>query len=312
VPGSLTMIRHAADVLLDAIDRTAAPVCVGVDPVVDRLPGATAVSSGVSPGVSSALSSAPRAEAAAAIRSFTLDVLDQVAEHVPCVKFQSACFERYGHHGVRVLAEMIAAARSRGLEVILDAKRGDIGISAEHYAVAAFGDDDSEATGARWVTVNAYLGGDGIEPFLRPGRGAFALVRTSNPGGDALQSERLADGRTVSEAVAGMVAEVGRTAVGERGFSALGAVVGATKKADVPRLRAIMPQQIFLVPGFGAQGGGVDDVKPAFDSEGRGAIVTASRSVIYAESTGSADWPQTVGEAAARLADEVGRAAGLR
>ena len=213
------MIRHAADVLLDAIDRTAAPVCVGIDPVIDRLPRASRGGCGAE-------------EAAAAIRSFTLGVLDQVAEHVPCVKFQSACFERHGHHGVRVLAETIAAAQARGLEVILDAKRGDIGISADHYAAACFGASPAERPD--WVTINSYLGADGITPFLERG-GAFALVRTSNPGGDSLQQQQLASGNTVAEHVASMIAEIGCETVGESGYSSLGAVQEINAAYDVIR-----------------------------------------------------------------------------
>jgi orotidine-5'-phosphate decarboxylase len=279
-------LAHAADRLIDAVDRLAAPACVGIDPVLARLPATGA-------GAGSAID---------AIRSFTLGVLDATAGVVPCVKLQSACFERYGHAGVALLEEMMAAARERELVVILDAKRGDIGLSAEHYAAAAFGDDETAGAGADWITINAWLGDDGILPFLARGA-AFALVRTSNPGGDAVQTPRLADGRSVAEAVAALVADLGRPFVGARGYSTLGAVVGATKPDDAARLRAAMPEQIFLVPGFGAQGAGVDDVRACFDGDGRGAIVTASRSVIYAAA---------VADAARSFADDVGRAAGMR
>lgn len=295
-------MRHAADTLLEAVDRLAAPACVGIDPVLARLPES------LRPGDDSA------ASAARAIRTFTLEVLDAVAACVPCVKLQSACFERYGQAGIKVLEECIAAARERGLQIILDAKRGDIGISAEHYAAAVFGDQAGDADAARpdWVTVNSYLGEDGIRPFLGEGRGAFALVRTSNPGGDAVQAQRLADGRTVAESVAEMVASIGEAFVGARGYSNLGAVVAATRAEDAARLRRLMPRQIFLVPGFGAQGGSVEDVLPCFDADGRGAIITASRSVIYAFTDGAGAWKKPIAEAAERFADELGRAAGMR
>jgi orotidine-5'-phosphate decarboxylase len=283
------MTEHAADLLLNAVDRTAAPVCVGLDPVIERIPSALAGN-----------------DPADRLRAFSESVLDAVVEHVPCVKFQAACYERYGHRGVDALERSIAAARARGIVVILDAKRGDIGISAAHYAAAAF-----ETARADWVTVNPYLGEDGLLPFRGAGRGAFALVRTSNPSGDAVQAERLEDGRTVAEAVADLVADLGAGDVGTRGYSGLGAVVGATKPEDAAHLRARMPQQIFLVPGYGAQGGGVEDVLPSFDEGGTGAIVTASRSVIYAGGDDAA-WTDAVATAAGRLADEIGRAVGMR
>jgi orotidine-5'-phosphate decarboxylase len=290
---------HAADRLTAAIERIGAPVCVGIDPVADRLPASVAGNAKDTPD---------------AFASFVQGLLDAVAPYVTCVKFQSACFEVLGAASVNLLRTLTTEAHDRGLAVILDAKRGDIGISAEQYATAAFGPPSHEPDDSHpdWITINTYLGEDGIAPFLRPQRGAFALVRTSNPGGDALQSRRLADGRTVAECVAEMVAAIGRDHVGTSGYSALGAVVGATRPDDAARLRELMPQQIFLVPGFGAQGGGVDDILPCFQAGGRGAIVTASRSVIYAFEPDAADWKQPVADAARRLADEVGRAVGRR
>ncbi len=166
-------------------------------------------------------------------------VLDAVRGLAPAVKIQAACFERHGAEGYAALARTLAAAHE-GFQVILDWKRGDIGVSAEHYAQAS-----RAALASDWTTVNSYLGTDGIEPFLQPGadehgHGAFALVRTSNPSGDALQSLRLQDGRTVSEAVADMVAAAGVLRLGSRGYSDLGAVVGATKRADAAALRTRM------------------------------------------------------------------------
>lgn len=280
-------IEHAADRLLDAITRVGAPVCVGLDPVLDRLP--------------QALRPRGSAGAAAAIGSFCLGVLDAVAPHVPCVKLQSACFERYGPAGVETLGRLVGEAKQRGLQVILDAKRGDIGISAEHYAAALF----DAGPQPDWVTVNSYIGDDGIRPFLRPGAGAFALVRTSNPGGDAVQAARLAEGGTVAERVASLVAGLGAEFVGRSGYSALGAVVGATKASEAAVLRALMPQQILLVPGFGAQGAGTEDVRPCFAEDGRGAVVTASRSVIYAFEPGDTAWATAVAGAAEALAEQV-------
>lgn len=301
---SRTTSLHAADRLLNAIDRCRAPVCVGLDPVFDRLPESLRREAEVRGD-----------DPLTCLARFTHQVLIAVAPHIPCVKFQSACFERYRRAGAGAacLDLLIGEARRLDLEVILDAKRGDIGISADHYAAAAFDSDaESEGGAADWITINSYLGEDGMRPFLRPGKGAFALVRTSNPGGDALQSLALSDGRTVAEAVADTVARIGRDALGERGYSSLGAVVGATKSDDAARLRERMSEQIFLVPGYGAQGGGAQDVLPCFKPDGTGAIVTASRSVIYAFKNDSEHWNDAVGAAAEQFADEIGRAVGMR
>lgn len=300
---------HAADRLLNAIESKRTPVCVGIDPVIEKMPDAI-LEAAKNEGDTDL--DAPT-RAAICFGTFCSGLLEAVAPHVPCVKFQSACFERYGHSLVFVLRVLIAQARSLGMQVILDAKRGDIGLTAEHYAAGVFDAESSDFDpSADWLTINSYLGEDGITPFLRPGHGAFALVRTSNPGGDAIQNLVLQDGRTVAHAVAEIVARIGSTHVGQRGYSSLGAVVGATKREDARALRQIMPQQVFLVPGYGAQGGGIDDVLPCFKSDGTGAIVTASRSVIYAFKPDDPNWAQSVGDAAAKFADEIGRAAGMR
>ncbi|MHC4275338.1 MAG: orotidine-5'-phosphate decarboxylase [Planctomycetota bacterium] len=285
---------HAADRLVAAVDRAGTPACIGIDPVIGRLPaplraGRAAMSRPIE-----------------TLMDFCLGLLDAIAGQVPCVKIQSACFERYRHRGVQVLERVIGEATQRGFVVILDGKRGDIGVTSEHYAAAAFG----PGVGGRpdWITVNSYLGADAIEPFLRPGAGVFALVRTTNPGSDALQSQRLADGRTVAESVAAMIADLGQKSVGACGYSAVGAVVGATRPDEISALRTLMPQQVFLVPGYGSQGGGVDDIRRCFDGRGRGAVVSASRSVIYAFDPEAGDWAGAVTDAAKRFADDVGRA----
>ncbi len=279
-----TKAPHPADRLLDAMEALGAPVCVGLDPVLARMPAALANKS-----------------AAAALESFSLGVVGAVKGIVPCVKFQSACYERVGPDGLRALEASMAAARDAGLIAILDAKRGDIGISAQHYEEALFGH-----YGAEWTTVSPYMGMDCVAPFLVRG-GAFALVRTSNPGSDEIQASRTASGDSFAERVAAMVSSEGATRIGARGYSSLGAVVGATKAADATALRQIMPSQIFLVPGYGAQGGSVADVIPCFNADGRGAIVTASRSVIYPDDSGS-DWIAAISRAAKRLAVEIGTA----
>ncbi|MEM1354700.1 MAG: orotidine-5'-phosphate decarboxylase [Planctomycetota bacterium] len=285
---SRVMTTHIADRLLAASSDKGAPVCVGLDPVLDRLP-----------------SSLRRAAPAEAVESFCRRVIDAVCHEVPAVKPQSACFERYGADGVAAYHRVVEHARQSGLIVIGDAKRGDIGTSSDHYASALLGGEH----GCDLLTVNGYLGGDGIEPFLdvaQPhGRGVFVLVRTSNPGGDAIQSLRLEDGRTVCQAVGDVVAKLGQRSVGASGYSSVGMVVGATKPEDAASLRERYPQQLFLVPGFGAQGGSAEDVQACFKPDGTGAIITASRSVIYAFAGKTGEWSGHVRDAAAKLRADI-------
>ena len=279
---------HAADALCARVAKIGSATCVGLDPVIDRLPA---------PMVPERV--ADHAQCARAIEAFSMGVLSAVATEASAVKIQAACYERYGAEGYAAMGRVLAAAHASGLAVILDFKRGDIGISAEHYAASA------RATGSHWTTINAYLGNDGIAPFLAEGHGAFALVRTSNPSGDALQTLALADGRTVSEAVADMVSALGAASIGASGFSALGAVVGATKRAEIASLRARMPHTIFLVPGYGAQGGTADDVRACFTAPQQGALITASRSVIYPKAGAGVPWEQAIRDAARGFADEI-------
>lgn len=285
-----------ADRLAASLDRAGSPVCVGLDPVLDRLPDSVR---------------AGCAEPAQAVSAFCRGVIDAVAECVGVVKPQSACFERFGAAGVRALEETCAHARAQGLVVILDAKRGDIGISAQHYAAAAAG------MGADAITVNAYLGPSTVEPFLDAGLGVFVLVRTSNPDSDAVQSVPLAsDGQdpgTVAELMATHVYQLGRSRLGTAGLSDVGAVVGATKAADGRTLRERMPEQVFLVPGYGAQGGSADDIRallrPGASGAGTcGVVVNASRSVLYPaqRSERAGKWEDAVADAARVFAADVG------
>ncbi len=301
---------HFADGLAAAVERAGSPVCVGLDPVYEKLPGE--LRCGTPDGTG----------AVGAIARFCEGVIEAVSGTVPAIKLQSACFERYGGPGVELLRALVGRVRERGMVAVLDAKRGDIGISAEHYAAAAFGADPSR--GADAVTLSGYMGADTIEPFMTdPARGVFVLVRTSNPGSDRIQSQRLADGRTVAELMADEVAKLG-AAGGRRGgcgLSSVGAVVGATKPEDGPRLRARMPDQVFLVPGYGAQGGTAADIRGMVRAVAQrgatqgeraaraGVLVTASRSIIY-PGEGAGDWRGAVGAAAKRLAKEIGEIVG--
>ncbi len=315
------IIQHFADRLLEAIENKGGPVCVGIDPVFDRLPEAirNVTAEEIFPEAVGLLSEAERR--AYLIQEYCGGLLESIADHVPCVKFQSACFERYHSVGVEVLHQLIQQARQLGLMVIADCKRNDIGISAEHYAAANLADpteqnkEEDVELGPDALTINSYLGADGVNPFVKvgadQGKGLFALVRTSNPSGDVIQNLELVGGGTVSHAMAKLIAELGDgdNLVGSSGYSLLGAVVGATKPDDVARLRELMPQQIFLVPGMGAQGASADDTKACFKPDGTGAIVTASRSVIYAfENNTNVPWQQAIENAAIEMRDQVNAA----
>lgn len=278
---------HQIDSLVDAIDQARTPACVGIDPDFERIPRALRLSGEIE-----------------SVEEFSLGVLDAIAGIVPVVKPQSACFERYGSRGYAILEKVVRKARDLGFVVILDAKRGDIGSSAQHYAKGA------ADMGANYITVSPYMGPSSIEPFIEAGLGVFALARTSNPDSDLIQSRELASGKRVMHLVGAMIAEMGRQRTGDRGLSALGAVVGATKAAsEMGELRALMPAQMFLVPGVGAQGGTVEDVRPmcrkGHASAGQlGVIVNASRSVLYPE-TSEGSWINSVHVAASLFANEM-------
>jgi orotidine-5'-phosphate decarboxylase len=287
-----------ADLLAQALDRVGSPACVGLDPVYDKLPDALKCGTGgLGQGGGGPVP---------AIARFCEGVLEACRGHVAVVKPQSACFERYGPEGLACLQHVNRRARELGYLVLLDAKRGDIGLTAEHYAAAAFDQFHAHA-----VTLNPYLGPDTVEPFLKdPARGVFLLVRTSNPGSDSVQSPLLADGRSVAEMVADHVAALGAGRLGACGLSSVGAVVGATKPQDAAALRARMRRSVFLVPGYGAQGGTIPDIRrmviPGAKTPGQsGVLVTASRSVIYAAAPGEPDWQGAVARAAAALAGEL-------
>lgn len=211
---------------------------------------------------------------------FCLQVIERAGGACVAAKPQLACFERFGADGVRVFETVAQAAADAGLIVIADAKRGDIDATARAYADAYL------RTPIDALTVNPMLGSDAMAPFLdraaEADRGLFVLVRTSNPGAADLQDLVLADGRAWHEAVADLVARWGATVVGRDGLSSVGAVVGATVPGRIAALRARMPDQVFLLPGVGAQGGRPEELGGAFGGRAAGALVSASRSIIYA------------------------------
>ena len=337
---------HFADRLAAAIEQTGGPAVVGIDPDFDKLPADLRDRASRTGRASDQLD---------AIFQFCAAVLASVAPTAAAVKFQSAYFERYHGEGVDAYYSLIHEARSLGLLTIGDVKRGDIGTTAAAYAAGHLLEPDGQtsadgeqiplagdvrlasdpAAGPSLrqevlaapdraapdaITVNPYLGADGVEPFITTaaelGKGIFVLVRTSNKSAGQLQDFADAAGRKLYEHVAGLVESWASPAerVGRCGYSLVGAVVGATWPAQARELRAVMPHCTVLVPGYGAQGATADDCMASFSADGRGAIVNASRSVLYAfdrepyRTQFKADWPAAIGAAAKDFRDDLARA----
>lgn len=228
--------------------------------------------------------------ASQAILTFNKAIIDEVYDLVPAIKPQCAYYEMYGWQGVKVLVETIAYAQSRGLFVITDGKRNDIGATMTAYATAHLGETQVgdtliSAFNGDALTVNGYLGTDGIAPLLEvcqsKDKGIFVLVKTSNKSSGELQDQKVGD-NTIYATMGDMCEKWGSTQVGEYGYSSVGAVVGATYPEQLIELRARLPHTFFLVPGYGAQGGGAKGLKGAFDSNGLGAIVNSSRAIMCA------------------------------
>jgi orotidine-5'-phosphate decarboxylase len=264
---------HFADRLAAAVDGKGAPLCVGLDPDPALMPAGVGVT------------------------EFCCGIVDAVADVAVAVKPQSAFFEAQGTAGWSALAEVCGYARDAGLLVIADAKRGDVPSTARAYA-AAF------APLADAVTVNPYLGRDSIDPFFEhDGLGVLVVLKTSNPGSADIQDLPLADGRPLWQHVAGLVDRWGEDRVGASGLSSVGAVVGATHPEVLETVRSLLPRAVLLLPGVGAQGGRPEDLAAAFTAGPAGALVSASRSVIYADA--GPGWQEAAGAEAARLAGEL-------
>jgi orotidine-5'-phosphate decarboxylase len=270
---SVSGAGHFADRLAAAVERKGAPLCVGLDPDPALMPEGLGVV------------------------EFCRGIVDAVAGIAVAVKPQAAFFEAQGADGWRALVEVCRYAREAGLLVIADAKRGDVPSTARAYA-AAF------APLADAVTVNPYLGGDSLEPFLaHDGLGVFVLVKTSNPGSADLQDLPLEDGRPFWQHVAEHVDRWGEELVGESGLSSVGAVVGATHPELLATVRELLPRAVLLLPGVGAQGGRLDDLAAAFTAGPASALPSASRSILYADR--GAAWQEAAAAEAERLAGEL-------
>lgn len=269
-------------------------LCVGIDPRIERLPDEIRRAAGD--------------DVEALLTRFGREVLELVAPHAACVKPQIAFFEAHGLPGLRAYAAVLAEARERGIPVIGDVKRGDIGSTASAYAAGhlrAGGDLEADA-----ITINPYLGADALQPFVeaatKAGKGVYVLVRTSNPGGRDLQELPLAgDDRRLFEATADLVGALGADHVSdETGLSAVGAVVGATAPEAGAALRRRLPATPFLVPGYGAQGATATDVAATHRDDGSGVVVNASRSITFPEATPGA-WREAVAAAAQHARSEL-------
>jgi orotidine-5'-phosphate decarboxylase len=292
-----------ADRLVEAVTRKRSQLVVGLDPVLELLPMELRGESVLG-----------RAAAASSVARFSKGIVDAVGPYVAAVKPQSAFFEAFGSDGVRALEEVCDYARAAGLLVLLDAKRGDIGSTSRAYASAYLEPRDDGAPLADAMTASPYLGLDSVEPFLaacrRDGAGVFFLVRTSNTGAADVLDLALSDGRPLWHHVAELVREWGEPLVGEHGMSSVGAVVGATHPRAVSEARRLLPQSPMLLPGVGAQGATPADVARAFTAGPASALVTASRSVIYAYRESEADWRAAAAAEAQQLAAEVWAVAG--
>ena len=267
------------DRLIEKIKQTKNPSVVGLDTCVDYLPD----------DMKNQIKSFD--DVCEALTEFNKNVVDSICDIVPAVKVQVAYYEMYGVQGMQAFQNTLKYAKSKGMFTMADIKRNDIGSTAAAYSKAYLGKtvfNGVEVTPfeSDFVTINGYLGTDGIKPFVddaeKYDKGAFVLVKTSNPSSGDLQNKKLVGSETVFEEMANFVCEWGKNLVGDYGYSSLGAVVGATHKAEAELLRKKYPSLFFLVPGYGAQGATAEDVSVNFDKDGLGAIVNSSRGILCA------------------------------
>ena len=294
------------DLLIGKIKEKNNPTVAGLDPRLDYVPEEMKAAAFKEYGETFE-------GAAQAILRFNKTLIDALWDIVPAVKPQSAYYEMYGVEGVKCLKETIEYAKKKGIYVILDAKRGDIGATSEAYAEAylgatQLGSCSEPAFDADCLTVNPYLGTDGIKPFAdmceKNKKGIFVLVKTSNKSSGELQDLK-SGGRYIYEHMAELVKSWGNDLIGTNGYSSVGAVVGATYPEQAEALRALMPHTYFLVPGYGAQGGSAKDVAKSFNKDGLGAIVNASRSIMCAYKKNGGSLGDAARAEAIRMRDDI-------
>jgi len=297
------------DVLQDKIRAMKNPTVAGLDPRLEYVPEhlrRTAFEE-KGPGLEGACE---------AVWQFNRGLIDALCEVVPAVKPQAAYYENLGWRGMELLEKTIRCAKEKGLFVIADIKRGDIGSTAAAYAEGwlsgvKVGEETVKTFDADCVTLNGYMGSDSITPFLEAAKAedkcVFVLVKTSNPGSGELQ-DLVAGDRLIYQAMGDLTARLGQGSEGKYGYNLAGAVTGATYPSDIRALRKRLEHTFFLVPGYGAQGGTAEDVRFAFDKYGHGAIVNASRSIMCAwKKTGKdgLDYQEAARNAAIAMRDDI-------
>lgn len=267
------------DKLIDSIIEMQNPTCVGLDTDFSYLPDEMRDGMATFEGV------------VEQIIEFNMNIIDKVCDIVPAVKVQVAYYEQYGFDGLRAFDCTVNYARGRGMHVIADCKRNDIGSTAKCYSTAYLGTTDINgkkltAFPADMLTVNGYLGTDGIAPFIedikKNDKGIFVLVKTSNPSSGELQNLKLESGEYLYERMGKLVSGWGKDSIGKYGYSDVGAVVGATHPEEAANLRKQLKNTFFLIPGYGAQGANAEMLKCCFDDRGLGGIVNNSRGIICA------------------------------
>ena len=273
---------NITDKLCDKIIKTKNPSVIGLDPDISKIPECYK---------NNVKSKSPFEAVGDMLFEFSRDIIDTVSELVPAVKPQIAFYEKYGSYGVAAFEKTVAYAKSKGLVVIEDAKRNDIGNTVKAYADGHLGRVElldgsyKPSVDADFLTVTPFLGSESIKPFIdvcvKNSKGIFVLVKTSNTSSGEIQDVVASDGMTISQNIAKYVSEQADTYTGEHGYSSIGAVVGATYPEEAVTLGKIMPKSYFLVPGYGAQGGCAKDILPCFNEDGLGAIVNSSRGILY-------------------------------
>ena len=299
------------EILQDKIRKLKNPTVAGLDPKPEYVPPHIRSASYQEHG-------ATLEGAADALWKFNQGLIDALCDIVPAVKPQAAYYERLGWQGLAVMEKTIRYAREKGMYVIADIKRGDIGTTAQAYAEGWLGKIAVEGNtftpfGADSVTVNGYMGSDAIDPFLEickaEGKTLFVLIKTSNPSSGELQ-DMVAGDRLVYQVMGDLTERLGKGTEDKYGYTCAGAVVGATYPSDLRQLRKRLERTFFLVPGYGAQGGTAEDVQYAFDKYGHGAIINASRSIMCAwQKTGGdgTDYQQAARNAAIAMRDDIKR-----
>lgn len=273
-------MKNAIDRLINKIKETDNPTVIGIDPKYDMLPECIKNKYGKT-----------LEDISKAILEFNKELIDNTCDIIPAVKVNIAFYEMYGIEGMKVFEGTCKYAKEKGMIVIADIKRGDIGSTAQSYSNAflgktKIGEKEESIFDVDFVTVNPYMGTDCVKPFIddckKYDKGIFVLVKTSNPSSGELQDKKIEGGEKIYIEVAKLVEQWGEDLIGESGYSSVSAVVGATYPNQLKEIREIAPHTYFLIPGYGAQGGKAEDIALGFDKNGLGGIVNASRSLMYA------------------------------